>query len=125
MVVNSYEELIVWQKAMLLVEEVYKLVKKLPREELYALSDQLRRAVVSVPSNIAEGHTRAGTKEFINFLSIANGSRVEVETQLKICERLKYLSESDVTESLNLCSEVGKMLNVMISKLSAKLNLNS
>lgn len=80
MVVNSYEELIVWQKAMLLVEEVYKLVKKLPREELYALSDQLRRAVVSVPSNIAEGHTRAGTKEFINFLSIANGSRVEVET---------------------------------------------
>lgn len=121
MVVSSYEELIVWQKAMLLVEEVCKVVKKLPREELYALSDQLRRAVVSIPSNIAEGHMRAGTREFINFLSIANGSRVEVETQLKICERLKYLSESDVTESLNLCSEVGKMLNVMISKLSAKL----
>lgn len=121
MVVKSYEELVVWQKAMLLVEEVYRAVKKLPKEELYALSDQMRRAVVSIPSNIAEGHMRAGTKEFINFLSIANGSRAEVETQLKICQRLNYLTDGDVNESLNLCIEVGKMINVMISKLSAKL----
>ena len=68
---NSYEDLIVWQKAMDLTVEIYRLVKFLPREETYALSDQMRRAVVSIPSNIAEGHGRSSTREFINFLYIA------------------------------------------------------
>ena len=86
--VKSYKDLIVWQKSMDLVIEIYKLVKKLPKEETYSLSDQMRRAVVSIPSNIAEGYTRKSTNEYLNFLSIANGSRTELETQLLICERI-------------------------------------
>ena len=116
--IKSYEELIVWQKSMDLVEVVYKLVRRLPKEETYALGDQLRRAVVSIPSNIAEGQTRASTKDFIRFLVIANGSRGEVETQLKICCRLKYLANDDVIVALNLCDEVGKMINSIVAKLS-------
>ena len=116
--IKSYEELIVWQKSMDLVEVVYKLVRKLPNTELYALSDQLRRAVVSIPSNIAEGQIRSTTKDFVRFLSIANGSRAEVETQLKICCRIGYLSMNDIKEALVLCEEVGRMINVLVSKLS-------
>lgn len=81
---KSYKNLVVWQKAMDLVVEVYTLVKKLPKEEKYALSDQMRRSVVSIPSNIAEGYTRNSTTEYLRFLSIANGSRTELETQLII-----------------------------------------
>ena len=80
MAVNSCEDLIVWQKAMDLTTEIYRLVKFLPREETYALSDQMRRAAVSIPSNIAEGHGRNSNKEFANFLSIARGSLTELRT---------------------------------------------
>ena len=79
---QKYEDLIVWQKAMDLVAEVYRIVKALPGEELYALSDQMRRAAVSIPSNIAEGQERNTTKDFINHLYIAKGSKGELETQL-------------------------------------------
>ena len=79
---KSYRELIVWQKSMELAEKVYLLVKALPKEETYALSDQMRRAAVSIPSNIAEGHARQSQKEFLQFLCIARGSRAELETQL-------------------------------------------
>lgn len=82
---SDYKRLKVWQKAMDLKEEVYRLVRLLPREETYALSDQLRRAVVSMLSNIAEGHGRGSDKEFVKFLTIARGSLFEVETQLLIC----------------------------------------
>lgn len=119
MVVKSYEDLIVWQKAMDLTVEVYKLVKFLPREETYALSDQMRRAVISVPSNIAEGQGGNSTKEFVNFLSIARGSLTELKTQLQICLRLKYFSESDSEHALNLCTEIYKILNSLISKLKS------
>ena len=81
---NSYQDLLVWQKSVELCVEIYKLVKLLPKEEMYGLSDQMRRAVVSIPSNIAEGYTRKSTNEYLNFLSIANGSRTELETQLLI-----------------------------------------
>ena len=101
-----------------LVVEVYRLVKKLPREETYALSDQMRRAVVSIPSNIAEGRSRSSDKDYIRFLFMARGSRAEVETQLLVCLSLNYLSESDVEQALDLCAEVGRMLNSMISKMS-------
>ena len=90
MSVKSYQELIVWQKAMQLVEEVYRLARMLPKAELFALSDQMRRAAVSIPSNIAEGQARNSTKEFVNFLSISRGSTAELETQLMICVRLKF-----------------------------------
>jgi len=85
--VMNYQDLIVWQKAMELAEIVYVLARKLPKEELFALSDQMRRAAISIPSNIAEGHARNSTKEFIQFLSIAKGSTAEIETQLLLCVR--------------------------------------
>ena len=78
--VKSYQDLLVWQKAMELVTEIYRIAKLLPREELYALSDQMRRSAVSIPSNIAEGQARNSTKEFINFLSVAKGSNAELQT---------------------------------------------
>ena len=121
MFAKDHKDLIVWQKSMDLLVEVYRLVKKLPREETYALSDQMRRAVVSIPSNIAEGRARSSEKDYIRFLFIARGSRAEVETQLIACLRLNYLSESDVEQALSLSSEISSILNSMIYKLSLKL----
>ena len=115
--VRSFKELIVWQKAMDLVEETYKIVKLLPKEETYALSDQMRRAAVSIPSNIAEGQARNSTKDFINFLSIARGSSTELHTQILLCIRLHYVTEKQTEKSLLLVDEIGKMLNTMIQKL--------
>lgn len=114
---DSYRDLIVLQKSIRLVEEVYNIVKSLPKEELYALSDQMRRSVVSIPSNIAEGYERNTTREYLRFLSIAQGSRAELETQLEICVRLAYLSAEQVNLALSLCNEVGKMLGAIIRKL--------
>jgi four helix bundle protein len=116
---QKYEDLIVWQKAMDLVVEVYQLVKLLPNEELYALSNQMRRAAVSIPSNIAEGQERSTTKDFIKFLYIAKGSNAEVETLLAICVRLNYLTQVQIETAKNLLSEIGKMLNSLIQKLLA------
>jgi len=118
---QKYEDLIVWQKAMDLVAEVYKIVKLLPNDELYALSDQMRRAAVSIPSNIAEGQERNTTKDFINYLFIARGSKAELETQLLICVRLRYLNQSQIETAQGLLIEIGKMLNAIIQSLSAKL----
>lgn len=115
---KSYKELIVWQKAMDLVDSVYLLAKALPPEERFALADQLRRAVVSIPSNIAEGQGRNTTRDFVNFLTMARGSCFETETQLLICVRQRYLMPSNVELALNLCDEVGRMLNALIGKLS-------
>ena len=119
MALKSYKELKVWQKAMDLTVEIYCLVKLLPKFETYALSDQMRRAVVSIPSNIAEGYGRNSTKEFIQFLTIARGSQLELETQLQICQRLGYFSDNELTSVLQLCTEINKMLNVLIKKLAA------
>ena len=117
MAYSSYRELTVWQKAMELAEEVYRLVKKLPKEETYALSDQMRRAAVSVPSNIAEGHGRESKNEFRSFLSIANGSVSELETQLLLCIRLGYLSKADTESALSLSNEINRMLSALILRL--------
>ncbi len=114
---KTYKEFKVWQKAMDLTVEIYRLVKLLPKEETYALSDQMRRAVVSIPSNIAEGQGRNSTREFINFLGIARGSNSELETQLQICVMLNYVKNEEAEKALNLCTEVGKMLNTLIKKL--------
>ncbi len=115
---RDHKDLIVWQKSMDLLVEVYRLVKKLPKEETYALSDQMRRAAVSIPSNIAEGRGRSSEKDYLRFLFIARGSRAELETQLMACLRLNYLAEDDIEFALSLCDEVGKMLNSIIGKLS-------
>ena len=121
MIVKDHKDLIVWQKSMDLLVEIYRLVKKLPKEETYALSDQMRRAAVSIPSNIAEGRGRSSEKDYLRFLFMARGSRAELETQLLACVRLNYLNETDVETALNLCDEIGRMLSTMISKISYKL----
>ena len=118
MKVQHYRELIVWQKAMQLVKEIYTVTKKLPKEELYGLVGQMQRAAVSIPSNIAEGQARTGTKEFANFLSIANGSKAELQTQLLICVDIGYFTESDIKNAMDLSEEVGKMLTSLIQKLT-------
>src|SRR5437870_2161550 len=93
--IQSYKDLIVWQKSMELVKEVYRITGKLPNHELYGLSNQLRRAAVSIPSNIAEGQQRRGTKEFTQFLRISYGSAAEVETQLLIAKDLYSIKETE------------------------------
>ncbi len=98
MKVKNYQELIVWQKAMDLVEDVYKSSKDFPREEMYALTSQIRRAAVSIPSNIAEGQGRRTTLDFLRHLSIAYGSLREVETQILIARRLRYVAQTRVDE---------------------------
>lgn len=117
MYLKSYKDFKVWQKAMDLTVEIYKLVKLLPKEETYALSDQMRRAVVSIPSNIAEGQGRNSNKEFMNFAGIARGSLSELETQLQICVKLNYITEQRAENTLKLCNEVGKMLTNLIKTL--------
>ncbi len=114
---NTYRDLIVWQKSMDLVEEVYRLTRLLPDEERYALSLQMRRSVVSIPSNIAEGQSRKGDKEFLNFLSYAIGSKSELETQLLICCKLDYFSEKEIEKSMSLCDEISKMIYAITDKL--------
>ena len=123
--IRSYKDLTVWQKSMDLTVEVYQLVKLLPKEETYALADQMRRAVVSIPSNIAEGQERNSTRDFLRFLSIARGSQAELETQLQICERLNYISAEKLQIAFGLCDEVNKMLNVFISKFKNKLTTDN
>ena len=117
---SSYQGLLVWQKAMELTTVIYKLVKKLPKEELYSLSDQIRRAVVSIPSNIAEGQERNTNKEFIHFLTISRGSKAELETQLLICVKVGYLNETEIIEAMNLSIETGKMLTSLINRLKTE-----
>lgn len=116
--VKNYRELVVWQKAMEQAVLVYQMVKKLPKEELYALSDQMRRSAVSVPSNIAEGHSRNSTKEFVQFLSIAKGSNAELQTQCLLCKALGYLPEAELSAVLTQSEEIAKMLNTLTKKLT-------
>jgi len=118
--IDSYRDLVVWQRAMELAIEVYKLVKKLPREETYGLSDQMRRAVVSIASNIAEGQSRNSVKDYAHYLVIARGSKSELETQLLMCVGIGYLSETDISNSMLMLSEIGKMINTMLSKFLPK-----
>ena len=117
---SDYRQLKVWQKAMDLTVEIYALVKLLPKEETYALSDQMRRAVVSIPSNIAEGQGRNTDKEFIKFLSIARGSLWELETQIEICERLHYIDSDKKANLYCMTTEVSKMLNALSNALKPK-----
>ena len=117
---KSYKDLIVWQKAMDLVVETYRLTEFLPKDELYNLTNLLRRAVVSVPSNIAEGNSRDSVKNYIYFLGIAQGSKSEVETLLDICVRLGYLAIEQIKTASDLSDEIGKMLNTMIKKIGIR-----
>ena len=115
---RTYRELQVWQKSMLLVNRIYDITKKLPKEETYALSDQMRRAVISIPSNVAEGYGRRSDKDFAYFLTIARGSTFEIETQLQVAIMLGYVNEDQVQESFSLCDECTKILNALIKNRS-------
>jgi four helix bundle protein len=121
MAVESYRELVVWQKAMDLVEAVYRASMRFPREEVYSLTAQLRRAAVSIPSNIAEGQGRSTTRDFLSFLSIARGSLKEVEPQVLIAERLAYISKQISNSLLGRTTEVGRLLTGLSNSLKRKL----
>ena len=112
---ESYKELIAWRKAMELVTGVYRATAAFPRSELYGLTNQLRRAAVSVPSNIAEGQARFSQREFHHFLSHARGSLVEIETQLIIARTLGYLAPKPTEDLLAQASELGRILNGLIA----------
>ena len=119
--VKTYKELVAWQKGMDLVKKVYAVTGFFPRTEQYRLVDQLTRAVVSVPSNIAEGFGRSTNKDFSHFLSQARGSLFEVETQLLISKDLGYVE--DVSELIADIAELGKILNGLIRKLNSNVRL--
>ena len=118
--VKYYRDLQVWQKGIELVKEIYLLTKQFPKEEIYGLSSQIRRASVSIPSNIAEGQARKNTDEFRQFLYIALGSLAEVDTQLELPIQLSYLSQNDIHKTANLVLELRKMLYSLINKLPKK-----
>lgn len=115
MYLKSYKELIVWQKSVELVKGIYKLTNEFPKSEVYALSSQMQRAAISIPSNIAEGHSRKNLKEYIQFLHIAYGSSAELETQLIIAKEL--FPKLNYRPAELFLEEIGKMLNIMIQKL--------
>jgi four helix bundle protein len=116
--IESYQDLLVWQKGMDLVEMTYQVVVKLPINEKYGLSSQLRRAAGSVPANIAEGFGRWHAKEFVRFLLIANGSVKELETHLLIAVRLHLIQPNDIEASMQMAKEISKMIFALRDKLS-------
>ena len=120
--VNFYKNLEVWKKSMDLVTEVYKLTENFPSLEKYGLVNQMRRAAVSIPSNIAEWQKRGHSREFLQFLYVSYSSGAELETQIEICKRLPKLKNLDYNKAELLLQEVMKMLNVLIRSLKQKLS---
>lgn len=118
--VSSYKDLLVWQKGMHLTKEVYLLTGKFPKNELYGIISQMQRAVISIPANIAEGHSRDSTKEYMRFLSIARGSLAELETFLTLSIQLQYCEEKDLEAIFNQCNDISRMLSGLKNKLKAK-----
>ena len=117
MKIQSYKELVVWQKAVELSVQIYALTEQYPREEIYGITSQMRRAAVSIASNIAEGRYRGTRKDFCQFLRVAFGSGAELETQIEISKRLLKTKALDYRSVDALLAEVMRMLNVMIEKL--------
>ncbi len=117
--IGSYRDLIVWQKSMALAKGVYGLTQRFPAEEKFGLTSQMRRAAVSVPSNIAEGQARRGSREFIQFLSQAEGSLAELDTQLTLALELGYAEPSQATPLANLMEEIRRMLDALRRKLES------
>ena len=117
---KGFRELRVWQSAMDLVERVYKHTQRFPKEELYGLTSQIRRAVVSIPSNIAEGHTREHLKEYLHHLSMAQASLAEVETQFEIATRLNYASLNELKEILVETGSLGRQLYALRNSLARR-----
>lgn len=119
---QNYKDLEVWQKSMDLTDEVYRLTRSLPKEELYALSSQIRRAAISIPSNIAEGKGRHNDKEMLYFIRVALGSCFEIETQILIGQRQGFWISSETEKALVLCEQVARMLQKLRSVVSCPAN---
>jgi four helix bundle protein len=115
--IDSYRDLVVWQQAMELVVSIYELTKSWPREELYGLTNQVRRAAVSIPSNIAEGYGRESSASYQHFLRVAQGSLKELETHLLISARIGISTSAAIDPVLTACESVGKLLRLLIRKL--------
>jgi four helix bundle protein len=117
---QHYKDLIAWQKAMELVNTLYDATEGFPKHEIYSLTNQIRRAAVSVPSNIAEGQAHYSSREFRHFLRHSRGSLAELETQVLIAQRRNYLSQQRADELLRRTSEVGRILNGLIASLKER-----
>lgn len=115
---RNYTELETWQRAMDLVESVYAATRAYPKEEMYGLTSQTRRSAVSIPSNIAEGQGRGGTKDFVRFLVVARGSLCELETQLRLGSRLRYTDDASIESLLKQSATVGRLLNGLIRSVT-------
>ena len=123
--ITSYRDLLVWQKAMELVAECYRVTQKFPRNEEFGLKAQMRRAAISIPSNIAEGHTRHHGKEYVQFLYVSLGSVSELETQIELSRNLTYIVPDESEKLLTCCQEIGKMLNGLKNAVSRYRELGS
>jgi four helix bundle protein len=121
LVSENYRDLIAWQKSKVLALEVYRCTRKFPKDEMYGLTSQMRRAAVSVPSNIAEGKGRHSQKELVQFLFRARGSLLELETQLSIAHELDYIERSAFIEMNERVEEVGRVLNGLINRFQAQI----
>jgi len=119
---RSYKDLVAWRKAMELVTATYRASAKFPKDELFGLTSQLRRAAISIPSNIAEGQGRLSEKEFRYFLGQSRGSLMEVETQIQIAQNLGYLQSHEAEVLLESCAEVGRILNGLLASICKPLD---
>jgi four helix bundle protein len=118
MVMQTFKDLIVWQEAIHLVEMIYQETRQFPKEEIYGLTSQIRRAAISIPANIAEGNGRRNRREYLYFLSVANGSLTELETHLVIAERLKFLRAEALEKLSPQIKSVAKLLTALRKALS-------
>lgn len=121
MAIQTFRELEVWQVAMELAAECYRLTKTFPKDELFGMTSQVRRASASIPANIAEGQGREHTKEFLNFLSIARGSLMELQTLLLLAQRVDLLNEADLVPLSTLCERISQMISRLRQALEKKL----
>ena len=115
---EGHRDLLVWQKSMDLVVKIYEITNQFPKSEIYGLSGQMQRAAVSIPSNIAEGQTRSHVKEFLQFLSMAQGSLAEVQTQIELAGRLRYLSAEQIESTLQRADSLSKQLYALRNSLA-------
>ena len=115
--IKTYRDLMVWQKSMGLVTEIYRMTKMLPKDEIYGLTAQMRRCAISIPSNIAEGYGRSSTNDYIRFLNITSGSLYELQTQIEIALNLKYVSQGDFDKLYEAGREIERMLSSLIKKI--------
>ena len=117
---KTYRDLVVWQKSMKMVQDVYRLTRDFPKEEIYGITAQIRKCSISIPSNIAEGYGRRSTQDYLRFLKISSGSLYELQTQLEIVFQLNYIAKEDFDLIYEISREIERMLSSLITKLERK-----